>query len=51
MGSITKLMGESFKLYSEALVGYIGDPAPTGSGASTPGMSQGGQELGIEAKY
>ncbi|KAA6408504.1 MAG: c2h2 finger domain [Lasallia pustulata] len=48
---ITKLMGESFKLYSEALVGYITDSATTGSGASTPAMSQGGQELGIEANY
>lgn len=49
---ITKLMGESFKLYSEALVGYITDPAATGSSASTPAMSsQGGQELSMEADY
>ncbi|MCJ1306036.1 hypothetical protein MMC08_008854 [Hypocenomyce scalaris] len=49
---ITKLMGDSFKLYSEALVGYETDPGASGSSASTPTMSsQGGQELDMEATY
>ena len=45
-------MGDSFKLYSEALVGYETDPGASGSSASTPTMSsQGGQELDMEATY
>ncbi|KAF3074233.1 hypothetical protein J3E69DRAFT_317627 [Trichoderma sp. SZMC 28015] len=40
---ITRLMGESFKLHSEALVGYVGDEAS--SNVSTPSMtSQGADE-------
>jgi len=47
--SITKLMGESFKLHSQALVGYE-DAVTSGSGASTPTMSSQGVgqlEMGI----
>ena len=36
--SITKLMGESFKLHSQALVGYE-DAVPSQSGTTTPTMS------------
>ena len=45
---ITKLMGESFKLHSLALVGYEED-AVSGSSGSTPAMSsQAAQELDLE---
>ncbi|CAM1502819.1 Fc.00g075950.m01.CDS01 [Cosmosporella sp. VM-42] len=41
---ITRLMGESFKLHSQALVGYIDDPEAS-SNVSTPSMtSQGADE-------
>ncbi|ODA80481.1 hypothetical protein RJ55_03439 [Drechmeria coniospora] len=41
---ITRLMGESFKLHSQALVGYVDDPEAS-SAASTPSMtSQGADE-------
>ena len=35
MSSITRLLGESFKLHSQALMGYE-DALAAGSGASTP---------------
>ena len=41
---ITKLMGESFRLHSQALVGYE-DAVVSGSGATTPTMSSPGVEL------
>ncbi|KAL9116866.1 MAG: hypothetical protein Q9187_006605 [Circinaria calcarea] len=45
---ITKLMGESFRLHSEALDGFQ-DAVASGSSASTPTMSsQAAQELDIE---
>ncbi|MCJ1281544.1 hypothetical protein MMC26_000864 [Xylographa opegraphella] len=45
---ITKLMGESFKLHSLALVGYEED-ATSGTSGSTPAMSsQAAQELDME---
>ncbi|KEY64302.1 hypothetical protein S7711_06348 [Stachybotrys chartarum IBT 7711] len=41
---ITRLMGESFKLHSQALVGYVDDPEAS-SNVSTPSMiSQGADE-------
>jgi hypothetical protein len=41
---ITRLMGESFKLHSQALVGYV-DDREASSNVSTPSMtSQGGDE-------
>lgn len=41
---ITRLMGESFKLHSQALVGYVDDREAT-SNVSTPSMiSQGADE-------
>jgi len=41
---ITRFMGESFKLHSEALVGFVGDPEAS-SNVSTPSMiSQGADE-------
>ncbi len=44
-------MGESFKLHSQALVGYEDDIAP-GSGPSTPTMSsQGVGELELGLAY
>ena len=45
--SITKLMGESFKLHSQALVGYE-DAIASGSSASTPTMASQPQELEME---
>ncbi|KAH0547917.1 hypothetical protein GP486_008342 [Trichoglossum hirsutum] len=45
---ITKLMGESFKLHSQALVGYE-DAIASCSGASTPGMSTPSEELDIDS--
>ncbi|KAI9824999.1 MAG: hypothetical protein M1819_000628 [Sarea resinae] len=48
---ITKLMGESFKLHAQALVGYE-DAIASGSGASTPSMClQGVGELAMETSY
>lgn len=42
---ITRLMGESFKLHSQALVGYVGDREAASSNVSTPSMtSQGADE-------
>jgi hypothetical protein len=41
---ITRLMGQSFKLHSQALVGYV-DDREASSNASTPSMiSQGADE-------
>jgi hypothetical protein len=41
---ITRLTGESFKLHSQALVGYVDDPEAS-SNVSTPSMtSQGADE-------
>ncbi|KAJ4162445.1 hypothetical protein NW754_013875 [Fusarium falciforme] len=41
---ITRLMGESLKLHSQALVGYVDDPEAS-SNVSTPSMtSQGADE-------
>ncbi len=41
---ITRLMGESFKLHAQALVGYVDDPEAS-SNPSTPSMtSQGADE-------
>ncbi|CAG9941921.1 unnamed protein product [Clonostachys rosea f. rosea IK726] len=41
---ITRLMGDSFKLHSQALIGYVDDPEAS-SNVSTPSMtSQGGDE-------
>lgn len=45
---ITKLMGESFKLHSQALVGYE-DAIASCSGTSTPGMSTPSEELDIDS--
>ena len=45
--SITKLMGESFKLHSQALVGYE-DAIASGSSASTPTRAAQPQELEME---
>ncbi|KAI9765749.1 MAG: hypothetical protein M1840_007183 [Geoglossum simile] len=45
---ITKLMGESFKLHSQALVGYE-DAIASCSGASTPGMSTPSEELDMDS--
>lgn len=42
---ITRLMGESFKLHSQALVGYVDDREAASSNVSTPSMiSQGADE-------
>lgn len=42
--SMTRLMGDSFKLHSQALVGYVDDPEAS-SNVSTPSMiSQGVDE-------
>ena len=49
--SITKLMGESFKLHAQALVGYE-DAVASRSSSGTPTMSsQGVQELDIETTF
>lgn len=47
---ITKLMGESFKLHAQALVGYE-DAVNSGSSATTPTMSSQGVELEMEASF
>lgn len=45
--SITRLMGESFRLHSQALVGYV-DDVEASSNVSTPSMiSQGGDEESV----
>ena len=42
--SITKLMGESFRLHSQALIGYV-DDVEASSNVTTPSMtSQGADE-------
>lgn len=46
---ITKLMGESFKLHSQALAGYE-DAVASGTVVTTPTMSS-ADVLGIEAAY
>ncbi len=51
LGSITKLMGESFKLHAQALVGYE-EAVASGTSVSTPTMSsQGIDALEMEAAY
>ena len=47
---ITKLMGESFKLHSEALVGYE-DAVASGTSASTPTMSSQGVDLDMDTTF
>ncbi|KAL2037497.1 hypothetical protein N7G274_009778 [Stereocaulon virgatum] len=47
---ITKLMGESFKLHSQALSGYD-DALASGSSATTPTMSSPGVELDMDATF
>ncbi|KAL9636178.1 MAG: hypothetical protein Q9164_002983 [Protoblastenia rupestris] len=47
---ITKLMGESFKLHSQALVGYE-DAIVSGSGGTTPTMSSQGVDLDMDAPF
>jgi len=48
---ITKLMGESFKLHAQALVGYE-EAVASGTSVSTPTMSsQGIDPLEMEAAY
>ena len=48
---ITKLMGESFKLHAQALVGYE-EAVASGTSISTPTMSsQGIEPLEMEAAY
>ena len=50
-GRITKLMGESFKLHAQALVGYE-EAVASGTSVSTPTMSsQGIDALEMEAAY
>lgn len=47
---ITKLMGESFKLHAEALVGYE-DAVASGTSASTPTMSSQGVDLDMDTTF
>ena len=47
---ITKLMGESFKLHSQALVGYE-DAVVSGTSASTPTMSSQGVDLDMDTTF
>ena len=47
---ITKLMGESFKLHSDALVGYE-DAVASGTSASTPTMSSQGVDLDMDTTF
>jgi len=45
--SITRLMGEAFRLHSQALVGYV-DDVEASSNVSTPSMiSQGADEESV----
>jgi hypothetical protein len=49
--SITKLMGEAFKLHSQALVGYE-DAMSSRSGSASPSMAAGGvQVLEMQMAY
>ena len=48
--SITKLMGESFKLHSQALVGYE-DAVPSVSAGTTPTMSSQGVDLDMDTSF
>ena len=48
--SITKLMGEAFKLHSQALVGYE-DAMSTHSGSPTPSMAPHVQPLEMQTAY
>ena len=48
--SITKLMGESFKLHSQALVGYE-DAVASGTSTSTPTMSSQGVDLDMDTTF
>lgn len=51
LSSITKLMGEAFKLHSQALVGYE-DAMSERSGSATPSMAAGGvQVLEMQMAY
>ena len=43
-------MGESFKLHSQALVGYE-DAVASGSGGTTPTMSSQGVDLDMDASF
>lgn len=43
-------MGESFKLHSQALVGYE-DAVASGTSASTPTMSSQGVELDVDTSF
>lgn len=47
--SITKLMGESFKLHAQALVGYE-DALASGSSESTPTVSSQDVDLDMDAQ-
>ena len=47
---ITKLMGESFKLHSQALVGYE-DAVASGASTSTPTMSSQGVDLDMDTAF
>ncbi|KAF6222088.1 hypothetical protein HO133_001174 [Letharia lupina] len=47
---ITKLMGESFKLHSQALAGYE-DAVASGTSASTPTMSSQGVDLDMDTTF
>lgn len=47
---ITKLMGESFKLHSQALAGYE-DAVASGTNASTPTMSSQGVDLDMDTTF
>lgn len=47
---ITKLMGESFKLHAQALVGYE-DAVNSGSSGTTPTASSQGVELEMESTF
>jgi hypothetical protein len=50
MRRITKLMGESFKLHSQALSGYD-DALASGSSATTPTMSSQEVELDMDTTF
>ncbi|KAL9099812.1 MAG: hypothetical protein Q9163_004735 [Psora crenata] len=47
---ITKLMGESFKLHAQALVGYE-DAVASGSAGTTPTMSSHGVDLDMDSSF
>ena len=48
--SITKLMGDSFKLHSQALSGYE-DAVHSGSSANTPTMSNHAMDLNMDTSF